>query len=73
VGECAVEIVQAAAVAIAGGLRVDDLAKVPLSFPTYAEILGRAAFRAAQQINPEFGGPIQSSALPVANWPYRYL
>jgi pyruvate/2-oxoglutarate dehydrogenase complex dihydrolipoamide dehydrogenase (E3) component len=61
VGEYAVEIVQAGAVAIAGGLRVDDLAKVPLSFPTYAAILGRAAFRAAQQINPDFGGPIQSS------------
>ena len=61
VGECAIEIVQAAAVAIAGGLRVDDLAKVSLSFPTYAGILARAAFRATQQINPEFGGPIQSS------------
>ena len=61
VGEYAVEIVQAAAVAIAGALRVDELAKVPLSFPTYAGILGRAAFRAAQQIHSEFGGPIQSS------------
>jgi pyruvate/2-oxoglutarate dehydrogenase complex dihydrolipoamide dehydrogenase (E3) component len=59
VGEYAVEIVQAAAVAIAGGLRVDDLAKVPLSFPTYAAILGRAAFHAAHQIYP--AGPIQSS------------
>jgi pyruvate/2-oxoglutarate dehydrogenase complex dihydrolipoamide dehydrogenase (E3) component len=61
VGEYALEIVQAAAVAIAGGLRVADLAKVPLSFPTYVAILGRAASRAAQQIYPEFGGPIQSS------------
>jgi pyruvate/2-oxoglutarate dehydrogenase complex dihydrolipoamide dehydrogenase (E3) component len=61
VGDDAVEIVQAAAVAIAGGLRVDDLAKVSLSFPTYAAILGRAASRAAQQIYPEFGGPMQSS------------
>jgi pyruvate/2-oxoglutarate dehydrogenase complex dihydrolipoamide dehydrogenase (E3) component len=61
VGEYGVEIVQAVAVAIAGGLRVDGLAKVPLSFPTYARILGRAAFRAAQQIYPEFGGPIQFS------------
>ena len=67
VGEDAVEIVQAVAVAIAGGLRVDDLAKVSLSFPTYAGILGRAAFRAARQIYPQFGGPIQSSALSVAN------
>jgi pyruvate/2-oxoglutarate dehydrogenase complex dihydrolipoamide dehydrogenase (E3) component len=72
VGEYAVEIVQAAAVAIAGGMRVDDLAKVPLSFPIYVGILGRAAFRAAQQIYPEFGGPLQSSPLPAANGGYRY-
>ena len=32
---------------------MDDLAKVPLSFPTYAGILGSAAYRAAQQIHPE--------------------
>ena len=42
------------AIAIAAGMRVDSLAKVPLSFPTYAGILGRAAYRAAQQIYPEF-------------------
>ena len=33
VGERAVEIVQVVAVAIAAGMRVDDLARVPLSFP----------------------------------------
>jgi len=54
VGERAVEIVQVVAIAIAAGMRVDALAKVPLSFPTYAGILGRAAYRAAQQIHPEF-------------------
>lgn len=54
VGERAVEIVQVVAIAIAAGMRVDNLAKVPLSFPTYAGILGRAAYRAAQQIYPEF-------------------
>jgi pyruvate/2-oxoglutarate dehydrogenase complex dihydrolipoamide dehydrogenase (E3) component len=52
VGEYAVEIVQAAAVDIAGGMRVDDFAKVPLSFPTYAGILRRAASHGAQQIYP---------------------
>jgi hypothetical protein len=36
----AVEIVQVVAIAIAAGIRVDDLARVPLSFPTYAGILG---------------------------------
>ena len=54
VGERAVEIVQVVAIAIAAGMRVDNMAKIPLSFPTYAGILGRAAYRAAQQIYPEF-------------------
>jgi dihydrolipoamide dehydrogenase len=53
VGERAVEITQVAAIAIAAGMRVDDLAQVPLSFPTYAGILGRAAYRAAQQLHLE--------------------
>src|SRR5258705_6539215 len=35
VGERAVEIVQAAAIAMAARMDVDDLAHVPLSFPTY--------------------------------------
>ena len=55
VGERAVEIVQVVAIAIAAGLRVDDLTKVPLSFPTYTGILARAAFRASQQIHLEVG------------------
>lgn len=36
---------------MAAGMRVDDLARVPLSFPTYAGMVGRAAFRAAQQLD----------------------
>ena len=36
VGERAVEIAQVAAIAIAAKMRVDDLAHIPLSFPTYA-------------------------------------
>ena len=51
VGERAVEITQVAAVAIAGGMRVDDLAQVPLSFPTYAGVLGRVAAKATRQLN----------------------
>lgn len=51
VGERAVEITQIAAVAIAGGMRVDDLAQVPLSFPTYAGVLGRVAANATRQLN----------------------
>jgi len=34
-----------------GNLRVDDLAQVPLSFPTYAGILGRVAGMLARQLN----------------------
>ena len=51
VGERAIDITQVAAVAIAGGMRVDELARVPLSFPTYAGILGRAAASATRQLN----------------------
>jgi len=51
VGERAVEITQVAAIAMAAGMRVDDLAQVPLSFPTYTGILGRAAASAARQLN----------------------
>jgi dihydrolipoamide dehydrogenase len=51
VGERAVEITQVAAVAMAGGLRVDELAQVPLSFPTYAGVLSRVAATATRQLN----------------------
>lgn len=53
VGERAVEITQVAAIAIATGMRVDELARVPLSFPTYAGVLGRVAAIAARQLNLE--------------------
>jgi pyruvate/2-oxoglutarate dehydrogenase complex dihydrolipoamide dehydrogenase (E3) component len=51
VGERAVELTQVAAVAMAGRMRVDDLAQVPLSFPTYAGVLGRVAAQAARRLN----------------------
>ena len=51
VGERAVEITQMAAIAIAAKMRVDDLAHIPLSFPTYAGILARVAARAARELN----------------------
>ena len=43
---------QSAAIAMAAGMRVDVLARVPLSFPTYTGILGRAAAIAAHQLEP---------------------
>jgi pyruvate/2-oxoglutarate dehydrogenase complex dihydrolipoamide dehydrogenase (E3) component len=51
VGERAVEITQVAAIAIAARMRVDDLAHIPLSFPTYAGILARVAASAARKLN----------------------
>jgi pyruvate/2-oxoglutarate dehydrogenase complex dihydrolipoamide dehydrogenase (E3) component len=55
VGERAVQITQLAAIAVAAGMRVDDLARIPLSFPTYAGILARAAASAARELNLEVG------------------
>jgi pyruvate/2-oxoglutarate dehydrogenase complex dihydrolipoamide dehydrogenase (E3) component len=51
VGERAVEITQLAAIAIARGMRIDELAYIPLSFPTYAGILARVAASAARKLN----------------------
>jgi hypothetical protein len=45
-----VDIVQVAAIAIARGMHVDDLAAVPLSFPTYEGILFNAAASIARQL-----------------------
>ena len=51
VGERAVEITQVAAIAIAAKMRVNDLAHIPFSFPTYAGILARVAASAARELN----------------------
>jgi pyruvate/2-oxoglutarate dehydrogenase complex dihydrolipoamide dehydrogenase (E3) component len=51
VGERAVEITQVAGIVIAAGMRVDELAQIPLSFPTYAGILSRVAASAARKLN----------------------
>ena len=59
VGERAVDIVQVAAIALLSGITVDGLARIPLSYPTYAGILARAAYRAARQIDPGVVAPGQ--------------
>ena len=68
VGERAVDIVQLAAVAMAAEMRVDQLAGLPLSFPTYAGILGRTAASAAYELNhgaswrsPQLAAPLHFS------------
>ncbi|MGC1379468.1 MAG: NAD(P)/FAD-dependent oxidoreductase [Candidatus Baltobacteraceae bacterium] len=50
VGERAVEVAQMAAIAMTAKLEIGTLADLPLSFPTYANVLGRAAIRAVRQL-----------------------
>jgi dihydrolipoamide dehydrogenase len=51
VGERAVELAQVAATAMAAEMTVEQLARVPFSFPTYANALGRAAITAAADLD----------------------
>jgi pyruvate/2-oxoglutarate dehydrogenase complex dihydrolipoamide dehydrogenase (E3) component len=53
IGERAVEIAQIAAVAIAAEMSVERFAQIPLSFPTYAGVLGRAAAIASRNLNAD--------------------
>jgi pyruvate/2-oxoglutarate dehydrogenase complex dihydrolipoamide dehydrogenase (E3) component len=67
VGERAVEIAQLAAVAMAAGMSVPQLAMFPFSFPTYADALGRAAVRAAEQLDArDAAGRVAESAQGIA-------
>jgi pyruvate/2-oxoglutarate dehydrogenase complex dihydrolipoamide dehydrogenase (E3) component len=50
VGERAVEIAQAAALAISAEMRVDELARLPLAFPSYTGNLAYAAASAAREL-----------------------
>jgi len=50
VGERAVDITQVAAVAMTANMPVEQLAQIPLSFPTYAGVIGRAAYGAGRQL-----------------------
>jgi dihydrolipoamide dehydrogenase len=56
VGERAVEIAQLAAVAMTAQMRVDELARAAISFPTYAEVLFYAAVRAAIELGLPLSG-----------------
>ncbi len=51
VGERAGELAQLAAIAMAANMTVEQLALVPFSFPTYANALGRAAIKAARELD----------------------
>jgi hypothetical protein len=39
-----------AAIAMTAGMTVDTVARLPLSFPTYANVFGRAALRAVRNL-----------------------
>jgi len=36
---------------MSGNMRVDELARIPLSFPTYAGVLGRVAATVSRKLN----------------------
>jgi pyruvate/2-oxoglutarate dehydrogenase complex dihydrolipoamide dehydrogenase (E3) component len=57
VGERAVEIVQLAALAMSSRMPVEELVRLPLSFPTYTGILVRAAYRAVEQLGMQVRRP----------------
>ncbi len=50
VGERAVDVVQVAATAIAARMTVLEFMRIPLAFPTYAGVLGRATAMLAQRL-----------------------
>ncbi len=61
VGDRAVDIVQIVSVAMSAGMRrVEDIARLPVSFPTYAEIVTQTAALAAMQLGLDAGwqGPV---------------
>jgi dihydrolipoamide dehydrogenase len=61
IGERAVDIAKVAAITIAAGMRVDELARIPLAYPTYAGVLARAAVSAAHQLNLTVGWQAQQA------------
>jgi dihydrolipoamide dehydrogenase len=62
IGERAVDIAEVAAIAIAAGMRVDELAQIPLAYPTYAGALARAAVSAAHQLGLDTGWQAHQAA-----------
>ena len=68
VGERAVEIAQLATVAMTADMRVDDVARIAVSFPTYAEVLVHAAILVAMELGLPLSGQgerVRRDVLPV--------
>ncbi|MFN2143099.1 MAG: dihydrolipoyl dehydrogenase family protein [Candidatus Promineifilaceae bacterium] len=57
VGERAVETVQLVAAGMKAGLTVEQLAELPLSFPTYVAIVSWAAYEIVEQLGLDAGVP----------------
>jgi pyruvate/2-oxoglutarate dehydrogenase complex dihydrolipoamide dehydrogenase (E3) component len=57
VGERAVETVQLVAAGMKAGLTVEQLAELPLSFPTYVAIVSWAAYEIVEQLGLDTGVP----------------
>jgi pyruvate/2-oxoglutarate dehydrogenase complex dihydrolipoamide dehydrogenase (E3) component len=65
VGERAVEIAQVAAIAIAAEMPLREFVRIPLSFPTYTNVLGRAALDAASQLGLSEFADIGEISIPA--------
>jgi dihydrolipoamide dehydrogenase len=63
-GERAVDIAEVAAMAIEAGMGVDDLARIPLAYPTYAGVLARVAARAARDLGRDIGWQVHGANAP---------
>ncbi|MBE0690942.1 MAG: NAD(P)/FAD-dependent oxidoreductase, partial [Anaerolineae bacterium] len=50
-GEQAVEVVQIVTAAIAGGMRIEQIAEIEFAYPTFAAIIGLAARQLARELN----------------------
>jgi len=62
IGERAVDIAEVAAIAVAAKMRVDELAHIPLAFPTYAGVLVNAAAIAAREMGLKLGWQTHQAA-----------
>jgi dihydrolipoamide dehydrogenase len=67
IGERAVDIAEVAAIAIAAGMQVDDLARMPLAYPTHSVVLVRAAVNAARRLDLDIGWKANQAATVDVN------
>ena len=67
IGERAVDIAEVAAIAVAAKMRVDELARIPLAFPTYAGILVNAAAIAARELGLTLGWQANQAGMLAVN------